>query len=136
MSSVKRGAASQYGTMKLEDICSLRVKELSADDALLIIWCPSSLLEDGLDVMKAWGFKMKQTICWVKTKKSFDQSADELDDCTATLMGHYFQCMHEIALLGVRGKIASEIENHSQKSVIFAHSFRHSEKPEIATRST
>lgn len=70
-SDVPRGAEANYNTMSIEEIKSLPVKELSADDgAILALWVPSSLLQEGLDIMNAWGFKHKQTYIWVKSKKN------------------------------------------------------------------
>lgn len=70
MSEVKRGAASQYRTLTINDIKNLDVKSLiDPSGAILALWVPSSLLQEGLDTMKAWGFKHKQTYVWVKTKK-------------------------------------------------------------------
>jgi len=70
MSDVKRGAAANYSTMTMQDIKNLNVKELAdPDGCILALWVPSSLLQDGLDTMKAWGFNQKQTYIWVKTKK-------------------------------------------------------------------
>lgn len=70
MSDVKRGADSQYSTLTIKDIKELNVKDLvDPNGAILALWVPSSLLQEGLDTMKAWGFKHKQTYIWVKTKK-------------------------------------------------------------------
>jgi N6-adenosine-specific RNA methylase IME4 len=70
MSDVKRGALSNYNTMTIEEIKSIPVKNITSNDgALLALWVPSSLLQQGLDVMKAWGFNHKQTYIWVKVKK-------------------------------------------------------------------
>src|SRR5271166_6739226 len=69
MSDVPRGARANYPTLTIEDIKRLPVK--SACDpagAVLCLWVPGSLLREGLDTMKAWGFKHKQTYVWVKTK--------------------------------------------------------------------
>jgi N6-adenosine-specific RNA methylase IME4 len=44
------------------------VKNIAADNAVLVLWVPSSLLQEGLDTMKAWGFEQKQTWIWVKIK--------------------------------------------------------------------
>ena len=75
MSSVKRGASANYQTMTLEDIKSLPIAEAAASDgAILALWCPSSLLKDGLEVMSAYGFEFKQTFVWVKIKKHRFQS--------------------------------------------------------------
>lgn len=71
MSDVKRGAASQYRTLSIQDIKDLKVKDLAdPNGAVLALWVPSSLLQEGLDTMKSWGFKHKQTYIWVKTKKN------------------------------------------------------------------
>lgn len=68
-SDVARGAAANYSTMTISQIKQMPVKEVAAEGALLALWVPSSLLQDGLDVMREWGFQHKQTYIWVKTKK-------------------------------------------------------------------
>jgi N6-adenosine-specific RNA methylase IME4 len=69
MSDVARGASSNYGTMTISDIQQLPIKDLiSPDGSILALWVPSSLLQEGLDTMKTWGFAHKQTYVWVKTK--------------------------------------------------------------------
>lgn len=70
MSAVKRGAKSQYSTMTTSKIAEMPVQaSCHPDGAVLCLWVPGSLLQEGLDVMKAWGFNHKQTYVWVKTKK-------------------------------------------------------------------
>jgi N6-adenosine-specific RNA methylase IME4 len=70
MSDVKRGADANYDLMTISDIEALPVASYCHDDgAVLCLWVPSSLLQEGLDTMKAWGFNHKQTYIWVKTKK-------------------------------------------------------------------
>jgi len=70
MSEVKRGALANYNTMTISRIKEMPVKEIAdPDGAVLALWVPSSLLQEGLDTMKVWGFKHKQTYVWVKTKK-------------------------------------------------------------------
>ena len=70
MSDVKRGAQANYDTMTMREIREMPVKEACASDgAVLCLWVPGSLLQEGLDTMKAWGFDHKQTYVWVKTKK-------------------------------------------------------------------
>lgn len=70
MNAVKRGAQANYSTMTIAEIASLPVNGLAdPDGALLALWVPSSLIQDGLNIMKAWGFHVKQTYVWVKVKK-------------------------------------------------------------------
>ena len=70
MSDVARGASSNYSVMTISDIKQLPVNDIAdSSGAVLALWVPSSLLQEGLDTMKAWGFAHKQTYIWVKTKK-------------------------------------------------------------------
>lgn len=157
MSKVKRGASSNYDTMTLQDLKDLPVKDIADDDSVLLLWVPSSLLTDGLDVMKAWGFKQTQTHIWVKTKKNpfkyihkdillslkkipengLRKFVDELvskfsiNNILAFGMGRLFRQTHEILLVGVRGKIYKHLKNKSQRSVHFSPATKHSIKPEI-----
>lgn len=153
MSAVKRGAAAQYSVLDIEAIKALRVKCLAAPDAVLALWVPSSLLQEGLDTMKAWGFKQTQTHIWVKTKKfpleqlyktviksiknkaTFSDILDlfenfSLSETISCYLGHLFRQTHEICLLGVRGRVYKHMKNKSQRSVHFGHNLKHSAKPE------
>jgi N6-adenosine-specific RNA methylase IME4 len=70
MSDVARGAEANYKVMSISDIEQLPIKDLAdPEGTVLALWVPSTLLQEGLDTMKAWGFKHKQTYIWVKTKK-------------------------------------------------------------------
>jgi N6-adenosine-specific RNA methylase IME4 len=161
MSSVKRGSASQYNTLSIDDLKSLNVPDICEDNALLALWCPSSLLPDGLNIMKSWGFVQKQTHVWVKTKqepfkallssifKSFvneliDIDADtfrdivsrflkvfDLNSVLAFGLGRLFRQSHEIVLIGTKGKIYNKLNNKAQRSVHFYPATKHSTKPEL-----
>lgn len=79
MSDVARGAEANYAVLDIKAIKELKVQEVTADNAILALWVPSSLLQEGLDTMKSWGFRQTQTHVWVKTKKS--PLEDILDIC-------------------------------------------------------
>jgi N6-adenosine-specific RNA methylase IME4 len=155
MSSVKRGSESNYDTMGDGDLAELDIEKLAADDAVLALWCPSALLESGIFVMKEWGFSLKQTHVWVKTKKepfkdalkafkqilkhgltNWDEDVTELTDALrlgdmlAFGMGRLFRQSHEICLIGTRGKVSGMLNDKSQRSVHFAPPMKHSAKPE------
>lgn len=79
ISDVKRGASSQYSVLNIEEIKKLEVDKIAADNAVLALWVPSSLLQEGLDTMKAWGFRQTQTHIWVKIKnKPFSEVIKKL----------------------------------------------------------
>jgi N6-adenosine-specific RNA methylase IME4 len=153
MSSVKRGSESQYlsskdrkkSTLSIKELKELDIKSISEDDAVLALWCPSSLIPQGIELMKEWGFEFKQTHVWVKTKKQPLKSLlSDLKKNSILLaldrfslnsvlyfgMGRLFRQTHEIVLLGTRGKIYNHLENKSQRSVHFGKSLKHSEKPD------
>jgi N6-adenosine-specific RNA methylase IME4 len=70
MSDVKRGSESNYDVMTIDDIKGLDIDSITYEqDAVLALWVPSALLKEGIEVMEAWGFTLKQTHIWVKTKK-------------------------------------------------------------------
>jgi N6-adenosine-specific RNA methylase IME4 len=70
MSDVKRGASSNYPTMTIADFKNLPVKELiDPKGSVLCLWVPSSLLQEGLDLMSEWGFAQKQTYIFTKVKR-------------------------------------------------------------------
>lgn len=135
--NVKRSAASQYSTLNYRDIEALQVDRLT-DPAgtVLALWVPSTLLEQGFKVMHAWGFQLKQTLVWVKTKKpkrDKDGNIINVDpnDALAFGMGRLFRQCHEFALIGTSGKsVYPLLEDHSQRSVILAPNEGHSIKPE------
>jgi N6-adenosine-specific RNA methylase IME4 len=163
MSEVKRGAASQYPTLTDQDLVGLDVKSLSANDAVLVLWVPSSKLQLGLDIMKEWGFRQTQTFVWVKIKKDPFKDLkksikglikttlltekkplisgitkpinDVLDlfnynTIVSMFLGRWFRQCHEIALIGIRGKIYQYLDDKSQRSVMFSQNLKHSSKPD------
>lgn len=146
-SKTKRGAQDIYSVMSIKDIKAIDVPSISDKDCLLALWCPSSLLKEGIEVMEAWGFTLKQTHVWVKTKKNpFRKYINKItrliknklkiedeyniNDCLAFGMGHLFRQTHELVLIGTKGKITSKIQNKSQRSVHFFEATKHSKKPE------
>ncbi len=131
MDDTPRGAAANYPLLDIEEIKKLKVSEVAdPNGCVLALWVPSSMLQDGMDVMKAWGFDQKQTYIWVKVKKDplesvaaviskafknakgipfnagikdvFLKSCKEftLDKALAFFMGRLFRQTHEICLVG------------------------------------
>jgi len=68
MSDVARSAESNYDVLSINEIKLLKIKDIADTGAILSLWVPSSLLQEGLDIMKSYGFTQKQTYIWVKSK--------------------------------------------------------------------
>lgn len=114
---IKRGADRHYPLMKTEEIVNLPIQAYIDDNAHLYLWVTNSFLEDGLKVMKAWGFKYKTTITWVKDRFG---------------LGQYFRGQTEHCLFGVRGMVPYKtLEGKRQQGVTFVQAPRtkHSSKP-------
>ncbi len=118
MEDVKRGAEAHYRTLSIDDICQLPVKDWCNPDALLALWVPSSLLDEGMRVMTAWGFAQKQIYTWVKMTRT---------NKVAFGMGRQFRGATEHALIGTRGK--PKPASKAQRNVDLSPMLPHSAKP-------
>lgn len=148
MSDVARGASSQYPVLDFQELKKLKISDLAAEDAAIAVWTPSSLLQEGLDLLKAFNFRQTQMIVWNKTvkdpfknlknkinkldKKDINQVFDNVNynDFLGFGMGRLWRNCHEVALIGVRGKIYKHLKNKSQRTVHFHVNEKHSKKPE------
>lgn len=114
---------SRYGTMSLDEICALPVKNVLAPTAHLYLWVPNALLPDGLRVMQSWGFEYKSNIVWHKLRK--DGGSDGRG------VGFYFRNVTELLLFGVRGKNARTLPpGRTQVNYIGTRKREHSRKPD------
>ena len=115
------GANKHYKTMSLAEICSLSVKDIADDNCMLFLWCTSSLLDCGFEVMKHWNFQFKtMAFVWVKMTKDFSKPYSG--------MGHYTNQNAEFCLLGLKGKYWREAKN--VKQIIQQPRSIHSKKPD------
>ena len=112
----------RYSTMSLEAIMALDVKGVAAPNAHLYLWVPNALLPEGLEVMKAWGFRYVSNIVWAKRRK--DGGPDGRG------VGFYFRNVTELLLFGVRGSMRTLQPGRSQVNMIETRKREHSRKPD------
>jgi N6-adenosine-specific RNA methylase IME4 len=112
----------RYSTMSLDDIKTMEVQGILAPNAHLYLWVPNALLPDGLDVMKAWGFRYISNIVWAKRRK--DGGPDGRG------VGFYFRNVTELLLFGVRGSMRTLAPGRSQVNMIETRKREHSRKPD------
>ena len=126
---IKRGADRHYPLMKTKEIASLPVKDISDSNCHLYLWVTNNFLQDGLDVMEAWGFKYITKITWVKGQV-FENSTLRLDNAG---LGQYFRGQDEVCLFGRKGMIpyATRKDGKRQQgnTVIISPRREHSQKP-------
>lgn len=114
-----RSAESHYPTMSIENIKSLAVEQIAAEDCTLFIWCTMPCLQQAFEVIKAWGFTYKTTaFVWIKQNKK--------SESLFWGMGYWTRANAEMCLLATRGRpkrksarvhqvVISPIEEHSKK---------------------
>src|SRR5699024_7363421 len=112
----------RYATMGLDEIKSMPVASVAADNAHLYLWVPNALLPEGMDVMKAWGFRYVSNIVWAKRRK--DGGPDGRG------VGFYFRNVTELILFGVRGSMRTLSPARSQVNMIETRKREHSRKPD------
>lgn len=108
--------------MTLDDIKSIGVKRILSPSAHLYLWVPNALLPDGLEVMKAWGFRYVSNIVWAKRRK--DGGPDGRG------VGFYFRNVTELLLFGVHGSLRTLQPGRSQVNIIETRKREHSRKPD------
>lgn len=112
----------RYPTMELAEIKDLPVGKLAAASSHLYLWVPNALLEEGLQVMKAWGFTYKSNIVWYKVRK--DGGPDGRG------VGFYFRNVTELLLFGVRGSMRTLRPGRTQVNLFSTRKREHSRKPD------
>jgi N6-adenosine-specific RNA methylase IME4 len=103
-----------YPSMTMAELKALDVPFMAADNCVLWLWATCPLLEDALDLCKAWGFKYKAQFVWDKVKHN---------------MGHYNSVRHELLLVCTKGSATPE-KVKLFDSVQSIERTEHSRKPE------
>jgi N6-adenosine-specific RNA methylase IME4 len=87
-------ATLRYGYITIESLCAM---EIPADDnAHLFLWTTNAFVVEAHEVARAWGFKPKTMLTWVKTKHA--------DGSVSMKTGYWFRGATEHVVFGVRGK--------------------------------
>jgi N6-adenosine-specific RNA methylase IME4 len=114
-----RSAENHYPCMDKQSIQHLPISDISAEDCVLFLWVIFPCLEEGLELIRAWGFKYKTcAFNWVKKNKKSNSWFWGL--------GYWTRANSEICLLATRGKpkrisagvhqiIDTPIREHSRK---------------------
>lgn len=119
-----RSAIQHYQTQSLDEIKAMPVPQLAGKDAILHLWCLSSMLPQALEVIAAWGFEFKKVgFVWNKLNASGEGrhmgpgkwTRDEAELCLLATKGHPARLD-----AGVRQTFDAPIGEHSEKPEEFA----------------
>jgi len=109
-----------YPTMSIDEICAIPVNEIADKNAALFMWATMPMLQEALQVIKAWGFKY--TTCaftWVKLNPSGNGIYSGL--------GHWTNGNAELCLFAKKGAPKRLAKN--VKQIVMSPRGRHSAKP-------
>ncbi len=101
--------------MPLDDLCELPVSSITTSDCILYLWATSPLLEQAMQLIKAWGFAYQSCAVWVKDKIG---------------PGYWWRQQHELLLVATKGNPPKPAEADRFSSVLHAPRGEHSKKPE------
>lgn len=120
---IARGVDNKgYSTLSIADLCAMPVRSLSATNAHLYLWVTNSFIDEGYDIARAWGFKPKTVLTWVKTHQ---------DDPARVSMktGYYFRGATEHVIFAVRGSLRLQTDEGMPTAYLWPRIGAHSVKP-------
>ena len=110
-----RAIENNYPTMSLDDICAMPLDSITLPDCVLFLWVTSPKLEEGMRVLREWGFTYRTCAVWDKQKIG---------------MGYYFRQQHELLLVGTKGNVPTPEPKDRPASVFCFSRGKHSAKPD------
>jgi len=112
-----------YETQNKQWISNLAVNEICDNDCCLFLWVTSPLLEEqGIDVLKSWGFKyVTIAFCWSKYTKNNKLVSNP---------GRWTMSNIELCLLGTKGHPNYWRQDFTIKQLVQAERTEHSRKPD------
>jgi len=117
MTSARGMADLHYKTLTLEKLKKINIP--LDNNCILFLWVVFPELQQGLDLIRAWGFEYKTiAFTWIKENKNGSLFWG---------MGYYTRANAEVCLLGIKGKLKPK--SHAVHSVVFAQRQEHSKKP-------
>jgi N6-adenosine-specific RNA methylase IME4 len=116
-----RRADRHYAIMGLDEIKAMPVHDIALQDSVLLLWVPCCLLEHGLSVVDAWGFRFK-TVAFVWAKITCG------DGLPCAGMGFWTRQGAELCLLATRGR--PRRLHRDVRQVIIEPRREHSRKPD------
>ena len=78
-----------YPTLGLMELLNMPVTLYAGPHSLLFLWCPAAKLQEGIEMIRGWGFTYLTCAAWQKTVGD---------------NGSIFRVRHEMVLVGKRGK--------------------------------
>jgi len=125
---VEGSAAGQYQTMTDNEIASLPVAKIAADDSVLLLWATWPKLDVAIQIVNEWGFRYVTGFPWIKIeslgRSLFD---DQIEIKPFYGVGFWVRGCSEPILIGRRG--SPERPNFDYYGLLSPNLY-HSRKPD------
>jgi N6-adenosine-specific RNA methylase IME4 len=124
-----RNAVSHYDCLTLPELKKLNIERYADKDCALFLWVTDPMLDQGLEIIKSWGFTFKTVaFYWVKTNKKSDLNnlSEEKDFFTG--LGYWTRANCEQCLLATKGnprRVGKDV-----KRLLIDKRREHSRKPD------
>lgn len=109
-------AQTHYNTLTLPQLKRLNLRDVCAENALLFMWVTGPFINQGVDLMTAWGFAFA-TVAFVWDKQAVNP-------------GFYTMSQTEFVFVGKRGSIPRPRGARNMRQLVSEKRTEHSVKPE------
>ncbi|CAE8667493.1 unnamed protein product, partial [Polarella glacialis] len=101
-------------TWNIDDLRQLKVGDVADSQSFLFLWCGETHLEHGRELMKRWGFRRVEDICWVKTNRTAQLGERGRVRRSNVMYGDtsLLQRTKEHCIVGVKGTLKRSVDTH------------------------
>jgi len=98
----------------MDELRQLRVGEIAYTQSFCFLWCGESHLEQGRELLKRWGFRRVEDICWVKTNRNalVDERGRVKQGSVMYGDTSILQRSKEHCIVGVKGTLKRSVDTH------------------------
>jgi N6-adenosine-specific RNA methylase IME4 len=117
----KASSEVRYGSMNMDDLHALPVRDWTADQSHLYLWTTNAFIVEAHQLAESWGFQPKTILTWGKVQD---------DGKPSRKMGFWYRSATEHVVFAVRGQLRL-INPDPAPSTLFLHRrLPHSVKPD------
>lgn len=116
-----KSPVNHYDVHSLATMEALPVETIAAKDCVLFMWCTWPMMEQGLSLMKAWGFSFKTGLPWLKVSR---------DMLPRIGTGYHTRVCSEYLIIGLKGSPRAPEPWERLPGIILARQGPHSAKPD------
>eukprot|EP00933_Yihiella_yeosuensis_P017282 TRINITY_DN14474_c0_g1_i1.p1 TRINITY_DN14474_c0_g1~~TRINITY_DN14474_c0_g1_i1.p1 ORF type:complete len:485 (+),score=73.96 TRINITY_DN14474_c0_g1_i1:85-1539(+) len=98
----------------MEELRQLKVNEVADSQSFIFLWCGETHLEHGRELIKRWGFRRVEDICWVKTNRLAATDHKGRVKRQTVMYGDQsiLQRTKEHCIVGVKGTLKRSVDTH------------------------